>query len=182
MSSKGVNVTTRLQLEELVSKLSHHAKRASRLLAEAEETPAAASAAPEPEATPAVTDAKVTVKTVIDQLNAIRGGRSFADEPVTNELTRYFDGLEPGEQSALHAYLKGIAQIVSGQVEAGSAEEPKDHGVATKATGKANRTVKPNVVRQKPSPAKAAEVPVARVAAAPKEDTTPPAPIIPKKR
>lgn len=123
----------------------------------------------------------VTVESVVQQLNAIRGGKSFKDTLVQQELARYFDGLDDSEKEALHAYLKGLAQIVSGQIEAGQAEEPSDYGVETKTMGKKTHQVKPNVVKKsavKPSPTASAPL------GAPKEDTTPPAPgpIIPKKR
>ena len=126
----------------------------------------------------------VSVQTIVDQLNAIRGGQSFKEQKVMDELTRYFDGLEDGEQEALHAYLKGLAQIVSGQIDAGSAEEPSDHGVATKTTGKVTRTIKPSVTRKQANPANAAPqaAPIQRTAPTSKEDTSAPAPIVPKKR
>lgn len=127
------------------------------------------------------TGSDITVESVVQQLNAIRAGKSFKDTLVQQELARYFDGLDDSEKEALHAYLKGLAQIVSGQIEAGQAEEPSNHGVETKKTGKKTRQIKPNVIKKsavKPSPTASAPL------GAPKEDTTPPAPgpIVPKKR
>lgn len=196
---KPARVDTKQKLEQLVQRLNEHQRRVR--LVEAGETVApasgGASAQPAPSAAPVGKAAQgpetltkepepsgnsdVTVESVVQQLNAIRGGKSFKDTLVQQELARYFDGLDDSEKEALHAYLKGLAQIVSGQVEAGQAEEPSNHGVETKATGKKTRQIKPNVVQKaasKPTPAAGAPL------GAPKEDTTPPAPgpIVPKKR
>lgn len=201
MSSKPARVDTKHKLEQLVHRLNEHQRRVR--LVEAGEAaaappaqsapPAAAapksgSAAPTPPPLdkPPATEQPVndvTADSVVEQLNAIRGGKSFKDTLVQQELSRYIDGLDESEQQALHAYLKGIAQIVSGQVEAGQAEEPSNHGVETKATGKKSRQVKPNVVKKAAVAQKPAAVPGAP-ASAPKEDTTPPSvgPIVPKKR
>ena len=124
----------------------------------------------------------VTVESITQQLNTIRAGKSLKDTAVQQEIARYFEGLETSEQEALHAYLKGLAQIVSGQIDAGQAEEPRNHGVETKVTSKKSRQVKPNVVKKlapKPTP-----TPGVSSLGAPREDTTPPSvsPIIPKKR
>jgi hypothetical protein len=197
---KPARVDTKQKLEQLVQRLNEHQRRVR--LVEAGEAPAptsgGAAAQPAPTAAPvgkaaqgpetltkepeAANSSDVTVESVVQQLNAIRGGKSFKDTLVQQELARYFDGLDDSEKEALHAYLKGLAQIVSGQVEAGQAEEPSNHGVETKATGKKTRQIKPNVVKKatqaKPTPATGAPL------GAPKEDTTPPAPgpIVPKKR
>jgi len=205
---KTAHAQTKVQLEALVSKLNDHMKRVAaklKLVEAGEAAPAGGSAPPAapasaaspaqaapPKDTPAspteenpATDGEeaVGVKAVVDQLNAIRGGQSFKEQKVMDELTRYFDGLEQSEQEALHAYLKGLAQIVSGQVEAGAAEEPSDHGVNMQASGKKTRNIKPNVTRRPASPTAAPiGAPVTKTIAPSKEDTTAPAPIIPKKR
>lgn len=203
---KPTSVKTKQQLEALVARLDVQNKRAASKLVEVGEAPPApapATAAPSvasPAASPPkgslappadqiekpAEEASISVNTVVDQLNAIRGGQSFKEPKVMDELKRYFDGLEESEQEALHAYLKGLAQIVSGQIDAGAAEEPSDHGVDTKSTGKVTRTVKPNVTRKPGNPANAAPAkpaPVTRTAVpSSSEDTTPPAPIVPKKR
>lgn len=202
---KPVRVDTKLKLEALVVRLTNHNKRVAAKLIEAGEAPAASVTAPAPAAPSAATPAapkgtpaspsdpteqpaegenQVNVQSIVDQLNAIRGGQSFKEQKVMNELKRYFDGLEDGEQAALHAYLKGLAQIVSGQVDAGFAEEPSDHGVDMKTTGKVTRTIKPNVTLRQANPANAAPKPasIQRITAPSKEDTSAPAPIVPKKR
>lgn len=194
---KPARVDTKQKLEQLVQRLNEHQRRV-RLVEAGEAAAPAPAAQPAPSAAPvgkaaqgpetlskepdASTSSDVTVESVVQQLNAIRGGKSFKDTLVQQELARYFDGLDDSEKEALHAYLKGLAQIVSGQVEAGQAEEPSNHGVETKATGKKTRQIKPNVVKKttlaKPTPAAGAPL------GTPKEDTTPPSPgpIVPKKR
>lgn len=191
---KAARVDTKQKLEQLVQRLNEHQRRV-RLVEEGEVVAPAATGAPaaqaanpaagKPAQTPEPLDkkvaasSKVTVDTVEQQLNTIRAGKSLKDTLVKQELARYFDGLDVSEQEALHAYLKGIAQIVSGQVDAGSAEEPSNHGVETKTTNKKSRQIKPNVIKKsslapKPSATGAASV----------EDTTAPTagPIVPKKR
>lgn len=201
---KPARVDTKFKLEQLVQRLDHHNKRAR--LVEAGEAPspapAPAQAAPAaatkpaqqgpagkpaqtPEQLPKKDDASaLTVAAVVDQLNAIRAGKSFKDTVVQQELERYYEGLDDSEKEALHAYLKGLAQIVSGQVDAGQAEEPSNHGVETKAVGTKRRQIKPNIVKKSSKPAGQAPAAVAPGLGAPKEDTTPPSasPIVPKKR
>lgn len=201
---KPARVDTKQKLEVLVQRLDAHHRRAR--LAEAGEGAPAPTAAPaagaspqagqqkapagKPAATPEslpqtnpAPSSEVTVEAVVQQLNTLRAGKSLKDTLVQQELARYFEGLDDSEKEALHAYLKGLAQIVSGQVDAGQAEEPSNHGVETKAVGKKTRQIKPNVIQKiaKPAAAPAAAGPKL---GAPKEDTTPPSagPIVPKKR
>lgn len=157
---------TRRELEDLAVRLAE-ASRLNVRLAEAEAQEAPASKAP-------------TVTDVVDQLNALRAGRSFKEAPVLDQLKRYYEGLADSEKQALFAYTKGLAQIVSGQVDAGAAEAPREAGVEMTSTGKHVRTIKPNVIRRTPEQPKAAS-PV-DLSGPPKEDRTPPMPIVPKKR
>lgn len=198
-------VSTKLQLESLISKLNDYGQRKNKIrLVEADDvtTPAPTAAQPittapiEPTAVAPVaeplapTDESASVENVILQLNSIRAGKSLKDEAVKTEISRYFDGLEQSEKEALYSYLKGISQIVSGQIDAGAANEPKDHGIETSKTGKKTRSIKPNVIRgssTKPEPVAAAPVaqstPVpVQTQTASKENTAAPAPIVPKKR
>lgn len=198
---KAARVDTKQKLEALVQRLDAHQRRV-RLAEAGEGAPAPAQAAPAatgappaqkapagkpaqtPESLPKGEDASaVTVETIVQQLNTLRAGKSLKDTIVQQELGRYFDGLDDSEKEALHAYLKGLAQIVSGQVDAGQAEEPSNHGVETKAVGKKTRQIKPNVVKKAPKPA-AGPAAAGPSLGAPKEDTTPPSagPIVPKKR
>jgi hypothetical protein len=209
-ANNAARVATKQQLEVLVSKLNEYTKR--KPLYEAETgvvgapAPGPAASAPAPaqgqqppvQASPAsgaagqdqtANDQKVdgvpTIKNVIDQLNALRSGRSLKDAEVKTELERYFEGLEDSEKEAMHAYFKGVAQILSGQVDGGAAEEPKSHGVATQASGKRTKNIKPNVIRKstpKTPPASAGAAASAVAAKPPRENTAPPAPIVPKKR
>jgi hypothetical protein len=213
-SNNAARITTKKQLEVLVSKLNEFTKRRPSLKEDAASAagtvaPAATTQAPAP--TPSSTQPQIpaapvngtsgneveeentqevdgipTIENIIDQLNTLRAGRSLKDADVKTQVERYYAGLEDSEKEALHAYLKGIAQILSGQVDAGVAEDPKNHGVTTQSTGKRTRNIKPNVIRgtQSPkTPSTSAGVAASTVAAkSPAENTTPPAPIVPKKR
>ena len=205
-ASNAARIVTKQQLEVLVGKLNEYVKR--KPLREAETAPAAgpaptsapspapAQAAPQVQASPVAgateetkeTDEQgiPTITNIIDQLNTLRSGRSLKDEEVKTQLQRYYDGLDDSEKEAMHAYFKGVAQILSGQVDAGSAEEPSNHGVAMQSTGKSNKkNIKPNIIRKtlaKTPPADAGAAATVVAATSPRENTTPPAPIVPKKR
>lgn len=201
-------VATKIQLESLISKLNDYSNRKSKIkLHEVGEvttqaTPSEQIPSPSQEASTvipvspgvdnSVSDESVSVENVILQLNTIRAGKSLKDDSVKTEISRYFDGLEKTEKEALYSYLKGISQIVSGQIDAGAANEPKDRGIETLKTGKKMRTIKPNVIKgtvsttQEPtvpaSPAQPSSVPAQTQQASSKENTAAPAPIVPKKR
>jgi hypothetical protein len=206
MKNSAMRVATKQQLELLVSKLDAYAKR--KPLREAEvggapapvaATPAAAPAPvannPQVPASPAPSGSEqdadpsnqeqegvATLDNVIEQLNTLRAGRSLKDQNVRGELERYYQGLDNSEKEAMHAYLKGIAQILSGQIDAAIAEEPKNHGVDTQNNGKRTKTIKPNIVRnQSVAPVKNANT-APTVSKSSVENTAAPAPIVPKKR
>ena len=115
---------------------------------------------------------------VIEKLNSIRSGKSFKDEAISKAMSQYIGSLSKAEKVALFAFVKGIAQIVTGEVSAQQASDPdkkpadvqmhkgEDKGTHTKH-------VQPNVIKaQRPKPAKGPG----------KEDRTPPAPITPKQK
>lgn len=206
MKNSAMRVVTKQQLELLVSKLDAYAKRKPLREAEAGAPPAVAPASttavpaanaqttssPAPSGTEQdATDPSneeqggvATLDNVIEQLNTLRAGRSLKDENVRGELERYYQGLDDSEKEAMHAYLKGIAQILSGQIDAAVAEEPKNHGLNTQDSGKRTRTIKPNIVRsQSTAPVKSPNTaPTANVSKSSVENTAAPAPIVPKKR
>ena len=117
----------------------------------------------------------VTVDDIIEKLNSIRSGKSFKDEAISAALGKWFDDLDTAEKTALFAFLKGIAQIVTGEVEGPEAVDPgsKEAGVEMKKTGGPEKvSIKPNVI-------KAPEVEKEKAPSA--EDTSGPVPITPKK-
>ncbi len=207
-SNNAVRVATKQQLEVLVSKLNEFTKRKPLREAETGIAPSTANATqqvqpnqqqqqqPSVQATPTNDNSEQetssqdggdapTIKKVIDQLNALRAGRSLKDEEVKTQLERYYEGLDDTEKEAMYAYFKGIAQILSGQVDGGAAEEPKNHGVSTHDTGKRTKNIKPNVIRKntpKIAPDSAGVSASAVAAKPPRENTAPPSPIVPKKR
>lgn len=72
-----------------------------------------------------------TLGSVIDKLNALRGGRSLKDKDVKESFEQYFEGLSRSERQSLLAFLTGIAQILTGVEKGAEALEPKDIGVDT---------------------------------------------------
>lgn len=67
-----------------------------------------------------------TIDMVVDKLNAIRSGRSFRDSSVKGAMEQYFEKLGKEERAAMLAFLKGISQIVTGEVEGQAATDPND--------------------------------------------------------
>jgi hypothetical protein len=115
---------------------------------------------------------------IIDKLNSIRSGKSFKDENISKSMSQYIGSLSKAERVALFAFVKGIAQIVTGEITAQQASEPDKKPADVqmhKGNDKSTHTkhVQPNVIKaQRPKQPKGPG----------KEDRTPPAPITPKQK
>jgi len=117
----------------------------------------------------------VSSKDVIDRLNAIRSGRSFKDTSISGPLEQYVESLTKTERVALLAFLKGISQIVTGEIPADQAVQPDDNApdVEMKKGGDTKKVeVKPVIIK---STSKGVKRPSG-------EDTSGPSPIQPKKK
>lgn len=117
----------------------------------------------------------ITADDVVEKLNSIRAGKSFKDESIASKLEEYVDSLSKPEKTALLAFLKGISQIVTGEVEAKAATDPgSDPAKVKMEKGEQiqKKTIKPNIIKAPPKEKK--EKPS-------EEDTTGPVPITPKK-
>jgi len=117
----------------------------------------------------------VKASDVVEKLNSIRAGKSFKDEAISNKLSEYVDSLSKAEKVALLAFLKGIAQIVTGEIEPDVATDPADTApdvAMTKGDSVQKKTLKPNVIK---APGKD------KKKSASSEDTSAPAPITPVK-
>jgi hypothetical protein len=115
---------------------------------------------------------------IADKLNTIRSGKSFKDAEVAASMQRYIESLSSAERTALFAFLKGIAQIVTGEIPADKATEPADapSDVSMQKKGEEGKktvVIKPTVIKGVPSSKKPEEK---------QEDSTGPAPIAPKRR
>jgi len=118
---------------------------------------------------------EVTADDVVDRLNSIRSGKSFKDETIAAKLSEYVDSLSKAERTALLAFLKGISQIVTGEIPADQAVGPADPEPAVKmkkGEEEKKKSIKPVVVK---SPEKQKEKKPSA------EDTSGPVPIKPKK-
>lgn len=89
-----------------------------------------------------------TLGSVIDKLNALRGGKSLKDKEVRESFEQYFEGLDKSERQSLLAFLTGIAQILSGVEKGSDALEPKDVGVKSKGS-KSDPSIEPKKSDQK---------------------------------
>lgn len=122
---------------------------------------------------------EIETKDVIEKLNSIRSGKSFKDEQISAKLDEYVSSLNKAEKVALLAFLKGLSQIVTGEVEADTATNPADpepdvemkKGEEEKQKSK---SIKPNVIKA-PEKEKTEKKPSS-------EDTSAPVPITPKKK
>lgn len=175
------------------------AQRLKRIIAEALDDAKAPSPAPKPNSAPATSSASsekdeklasgdVETKDVVGVLNGIRAGRSFRDSAVAGPMEKYIDKLDAAEKTALYAFLSGLAQIVSGQVPGETATEPSDppadvsmkKQAASQPKAARTKSVKPNVVGGKQ--AQPAAQPTGSKSKSSIEDTTAPAPIVPRAR
>ena len=73
-----------------------------------------------------------TVTSLIDKLNAMRGGQSLNDAEVRKSFTQYYDGLTISERQSLLIFLTGIAQILAGTQKGAEALDPADVGLRVK--------------------------------------------------
>lgn len=128
---------------------------------------------------------EVKPRDIVEKLNSIRSGKSFKDSYVAKAMDEYIGSLSKTERVALLAFVKGIAQIVTGEVPAQNAADPGDHPSDVKM----QKTNEPKVIHKDPNVIKGAGDQKPQQANAgtgkkppPAEDDTPPAPITPKRR
>lgn len=116
----------------------------------------------------------ITADDVVDRLNIIRSGKSFKDEEIAGKLKEYIDSLAKAERTALLAFLKGISQVVTGDMAGKDALDPSDSpsNVEMKKGDDAKKiTIKPTIVKKPEKGEKRSSG----------EDTSGPVPITPKK-
>lgn len=116
-------------------------------------------------------------KDIVEKLNAIRSGKSFKDDAIEAAMEQYIGSLSKAEKTALLAFLKGIAQIVTGEVPGQQATEPADNPSDVKMqkgpSKPTTKHVQPNVIKASPPKQKAQTG---------TEDTSAPTPIVPKRK
>ena len=122
---------------------------------------------------------EITPDDIVDKLNTIRSGKSFKDETISAKLSEYIESLSKAEKVALLSFLKGISQVVTGEIEPEDASDPSDSpsDVEMKkdtSGGAVKKTVKPVVIK---APEKEKEKKGSSA-----EDTYGPTPIKPKKK
>jgi len=120
---------------------------------------------------------EITPKDIVDKLNTIRSGKSFKDSAISTKMDEYINSLSKEEKTALLAFLKGLAQIVTGEIEASQAQDPSENPAdieMKKTNSPEKKTIKPNVIKA-PDKEKIEKKPSS-------EDTSGPVPITPKKK
>ena len=118
---------------------------------------------------------EISTSDIVEKLNSIRSGKSFKDEEIASKIEKYINDLSKAEKVALLAFLKGISQIVTGEIDPSSATEPSDKPAnvqMTKTGGVEKKSIKPTVIK----------APEAQKEKKSVEDTTGPVPITPKKK
>jgi hypothetical protein len=77
---------------------------------------------------PQATQATVTLDTIIERLNVIRGGKSFTDPEVYGLLTTYFKNMNDDNKQTVLKFLQEVSKIVTHnapeQQEVPSGQEP----------------------------------------------------------
>lgn len=120
---------------------------------------------------------QITLEMVVEKLNSIRSGRSFKDENISAQMQQYFNDLNDNEKLALYAFSKGIAQIVTGDIQGNVAADPSQANPKVEMTDQGSmknvRHVKPNIIKKVAAPAPAQ---------AGVENTSAPTPIVAKQR
>jgi hypothetical protein len=120
---------------------------------------------------------EISVDQVIDKLNTIRSGRSFKDKEIKTSLDQYFQSLKKPEKVALFAFLKGIAQLVTGEIQGSKALEPADPDPSIEMKKNLyKKMIKPTIVKKSSGDKKKLTGKVGGE----KEDTSAPVPIKPK--
>ena len=121
---------------------------------------------------------QITLEMVVEKLNSIRSGRSFKDENISAQMQQYFNDLNDNEKLALYAFSKGIAQIVTGDIQGNVAADPSQANPKVEMTDQGSmknvRHVKPNIIKKV-----AAHAPTAQAGV---ENTSAPTPIVAKQR
>lgn len=118
---------------------------------------------------------------IIEKLNLIRSGKSLKDSIIQQRFDGYFNDLNSAERVALFAYLKGIAQIVNGDIEPELAQEPGDDPANVKMhKGKKIQQVKKKEKSVEPNLIKKVDKPEGVKTSSEEEDTS--SPVIVKKR
>lgn len=55
---------------------------------------------------------ELTLDTMIERLNVIRGGKSFTDPEVYGSLTTYFKTLQPEQKTVIDSFLQGVSKVM----------------------------------------------------------------------
>ena len=140
--------------------------------------------------------ADIETKDVVSVLNSIRAGRSFKDSAVADPMNAYIDKLSGAEKTALYAFLNGIAEIVTGVVDGQVATDPSDAPADVEMKKKLHdkpaveqpaQPAQPDQVPQQKAPTRSVKPNVSKPAAKKTsdtelEDTSPPAPVVPRRR
>ena len=119
----------------------------------------------------------ITVDDVIEKLNAIRSGKSYKDEEILTKLSEYIDELKAAEKTALLAFLKALAQIVTGEIATKDVVKPSEKPVGVKMEKEPavkKRTIRPMVIKKPEMEDEKEKTPA--------EDTKGPVPIVAKKK
>lgn len=117
--------------------------------APATNAPAPAPPPADPNAVPGASDEPpkpFDLDVMIDRLNVIRGGKSFADPEVYGQLTSYFKSTSDGDKAVIDKFLQNIGKIV---IQVDTTQQGTSSGNAQPA------------MNQAPAPAPAAPAPAA---------------------
>ncbi len=86
-----------------------------------------------PPTTPPPGGEELTMDSMIERLNVIRGGKSFTDPEIYGQITTYFKTLTPENKSTIDAFLQSISKIMVNVRQGGTEEQPMQPEVAQQA-------------------------------------------------
>lgn len=98
---------------------------------------------------------QMTIDSMIERLNVIRGGKSFTDPEVYGQLVTYFKKITPEQNQVIDQYLQDISRIMV-NVRTGNTDQAPDQSGAPPAapppSGGAQAPISPGAGASPPAP------------------------------
>jgi len=104
---------------------------------------------PQPQQTPPSPDQQgnqppMTIDTMIERLNVIRGGKSFTDPEVYGQIVTYFKKMTPDQNQVIDQYLQDISKImVNVRTGGDDASQTEQSGQAPAQNGQQQGPISP---------------------------------------
>lgn len=80
---------------------------------------------------------ELTLDSMIERLNVIRGGKSFTDPEIYGQLTSYFKTLQPEQKTIIDTFLQSVSKVMIDVRQGGNGEQPPAPDAAPQNAGQA---------------------------------------------